>query len=156
MEKILEMLTRIAALWGAALSTYILVRMIRAEKPNIFVTYGWSYDFDNVGMNDLPKALLLQAVNHSKREVVVNSLCLEIPGFCRITPLFLATKRARNTTHNKYSINKDRLKNGDQIDVYFDYYMLIKTAAEQRNEVATSSSRSLRGFSRKLLFQFVV
>ena len=126
----IEVLTPIIAFWGAALSTYIYVKKTMSDRIKMSVTYGWGYsELDTM----IPEVLTLHAVNSCRRDVVVGSLTLEVPGLCRITPLFLdwdksdeyEYSRGEKTSQNKYVDEDQRLRPGDRIEASFDYKELV-------------------------------
>ncbi|MCY3813471.1 MAG: hypothetical protein OXH15_16880 [Gammaproteobacteria bacterium] len=79
-------LTPVVAIYGAGLATWTALRGWRADKPSVFVSYGWVFD---IPMGANPSALTLTAVNDGRRDLIVESLSLEVPGYCCITPAFL-------------------------------------------------------------------
>ena len=131
MPNLTEILIAIVAVYGAALSTYMLVRRIQSEKPKVLVAHGWTYALGEKGMDKTPTSLDIQAVNHGARDVVVQSLCLEIPDLCRITPKFLASMSGDSSPNNKYPVSNTRLKCGDQTDISFDYDALSMMLTER-------------------------
>lgn len=131
MVDLVDILVAIVAVYGAVLSTYMLVRRIRSDRFNIFVTHGWAYSLSDNSMDKSPKSLTISAVNHGAREVVIESLCLEIPSFCRITPMGLELMNGGSCPNNKYPVEKTRLKCGDQIEASFDYAALSKILTQR-------------------------
>ena len=138
-ESIMSVLTPILAIYGAALSTYICVRSIRSERVKVFVTHGWTYGITAEGLeaSQSPENLQLCAVNECRQDVVVSSLTLDIPGFCRITPQFLEYNKKttlldslsfviRRPDAKRRQAAQDILKPGHQLDVSFDYAALVE------------------------------
>ena len=124
MLTIAEAVTGAVAIYGAALSSYIFFRNRRLERNVLSVTYGWSYSVP--GPMDVPELLKLEATNTCRHEVVVFSLSLDIPGFCRITPAFLDKEGDKEDTKNEYFSEGARLKPGEQISATFDYAELMQ------------------------------
>ena len=78
-------------------------------------------------VHDKPDVLLIYAVNRGRHEVVVSSLCIEIPELCRITPLFVDKMTESEHTNNKYPLEEnDRLKSGQRLEISFDNHTLIE------------------------------
>ena len=130
-ESIMSVLTPILALYGAVLSTIIYIREIRSERVQVFVSHGWSYGFIAEGLPDSPERLELRAVNTCRQDVVVSSLALEIPGFCRIAPEFLEYDKRETVLDNLSSVirrpdSPQVLKPGHQHEVSFDYSQLVE------------------------------
>lgn len=130
------MLTPVLALYGAVLSTIIYIREIRSERVQVFVSHGWSYGYTAEGMANSPERLELRAVNTCRQDVVVCSLALEIPGFCRIAPEFLGYGKRETVSENLSSVSRrpdsprrkkthQVLKPGHQLEVSFDYSQLV-------------------------------
>lgn len=120
----LDILIAIIAVYGAALSTYMLVRRVRSDKTKVVVTHGWSYNIRNNRMDNRPEYLGICAVNHSRKEVVVQSLSLEIPGLCLIAPGFLEIYGGDKSPNNRNLTEDTRLRCGDKAEVSFDCKML--------------------------------
>ena len=136
-ESIISVLTPLLALYGAGLSTYICIRGIRSKRVQVFVTHGWSYGFTTEGMADSPESLELSAVNTCRQDVVVSSLTLDIPGFCRIAPGFFEYVKRETVLDNLSSVIRrpdspqrkethQVLKPGHQLEVSFDYSQLVE------------------------------
>ncbi|MDE2805353.1 MAG: hypothetical protein OXN18_09445 [Gemmatimonadota bacterium] len=145
-ESVVSLLTPILAVYGAALSTYICIRNIRSERVKIFVTHGWSFAVTGKGPEESPEKLQLCAVNECRQDVVVGSLTLEIPGFCRITPQFLEyekrpnwldsiTSVVRRPDTTKQESGHDILKPGHQLEVAFDYSRLVEALGNRGTDM---------------------
>lgn len=121
-----SILTFLVALYGAALSTFVYFRSIQTGKTNVLVSRGYSYEFSDGALSDIPDTLTLSATNFSNHEVVIVNICLEIPGFANIAPGFLVPELAnvKKSEKNKGEISRTRLKKGDSADVTFDYLSL--------------------------------
>lgn len=136
-ESIMSVLTPILALYGAVLSTIIYIKEIRSKRVQVFVTHGWSYGLTAEGMEDSPKSLELSAVNACRQDVVVSSLTLDIPGFCRISPQFLECDQRATVVDNLSSVIRrpdftqrkkthQILKPGHQLEASFDHSQLVE------------------------------
>lgn len=126
MESVSEILTPLLALYGAALSTYVFYKNMQSKQPTMFVSHGWSYDFDQRHhLDPFPTTLNIHAVNHGQSEIVVASLGLEILELFVVTPNFVDSNNAEESDYNKYDIEDKRLRHGDRIEVVFDYEKLL-------------------------------
>ena len=119
MLTVAEAVTGAVAIYGAVLSSYILYRNMRSARNKLSVTYGWSYSVP--GPVNVPQLLELEATNTGRHDMVVFSLRLDIPRFCRITPAFLDKEGNKEESKNRYFAKGVRLKPGDQISATFDY-----------------------------------
>ena len=120
----LDILVAVIAGYGAVLSTYMLVRRVRSDKTKVVVTHGWSYSIRDNRMDNRPEYLGVYAVNHSRKEVVIHSLSLELPGLCLIAPEFLEIYGGDESPNNKNLTEDTRLRYGDKAEVSFDCEML--------------------------------
>lgn len=117
-KTVVEMLTPILAMYGAILATVVAVNRLRSDRLSAFVSHGWSYSQDSLMNSAPPKHLFLHAVNNGRRDLVVSSLTLDIPGCCRIAPGFLDQFGATNIGYD--DVEGRRLSVGDRIQVQFD------------------------------------
>ena len=113
-------ITILVALYGAGLSTYLVIRNLILDKPKLSVTYGWSSPIHATTKS--PDTLTLHATNVGRREVVVYVLALELEGYVCITPGFLEYELLKfpKSDKNKNAEQKVRLKPGDDIETAFD------------------------------------
>ena len=146
MESITSALTPILALYGAVLSTYICIRTIRAERVRVFVTHGWTYGMTARGMAESPETLNLSAVNTCRKDIVVSSLALDVPGFCYITPRFLEyetpgtvldnlASAIRRATSTRRETAPEVLKPGHELEVSFDHSQLVEVLRRRGMEM---------------------
>ncbi len=134
----LGVIALVIAVYGAGVATIVAVNALRADRVSVFVSHGWSYslhfapaDSAAEGLARRPNELFLYAVNNGRRDVVVSSLMLDIPGLFRVAPGFfenaffeedgrlqmLSEEAADSETHEK---NNQRLVPGETMEVRFD------------------------------------
>ena len=102
-------------------------------------------------MADRPDALVLNALNSGRREILVSQLALDIPGFMLISPRFLTSKREnRSSRHNRYELDNARLAPGDTIDVSFDYAQLLAMLSDH----GIDTPLRVRGLCHDSLYNF--
>ena len=118
---IIAAISIIIAGYGAVLSTIVLVRRIRDDRFDVFVSHGYSYERKNLIRGNDPDALTISAVNRGKRELKSTILGIDIPDYCIITPTFLDEITNADSENNKCIDEKITLKPGDKIEASFDY-----------------------------------
>ena len=119
----IALLTPILAVYGAGLSTYLCVKAVRSDRIQVAVTHGWGYSPEALRESKSPEELTISAVNECRREIVMTSLTLEIPGLARIVPAFLEPFGAKKE-RLKEEPDQTRLMPGDKIEVSFDHSAL--------------------------------
>lgn len=134
---VVEVTALVIALYGAIVATIVAVQGLRADRASVFVSHGWSYSVDDFVRpgHPQPHELLLTAVNSGRRDVVVRSLGLEIPGlgavvspeFVESTLIqedgrlqFLPQKAAESRPQERYRRNDRRLTPGEKMELRFD------------------------------------
>ena len=127
MDEVVQIGTALIAFYGAVFSTVLFFRQKRLDRPKIEVSHAFHYAVAPDRKRDAPPAaLLVQAVNSGRQELVVTHLALEIPGFTAITPSFLTLKRGnRKSRYNRPQLDKARLRPGDMMETSFDYAQLL-------------------------------
>ena len=128
LNSISEIITTIAALWGAGLSSYLAYKNLISDKPKMFVTCGWSYPVIGGIMDSSPNVLNLEATNAGRREVIVHVLSLEVEGQFYISPSFLENELVKfpRSENNKNADQNKRLKPGEKINASFDVSQLMQ------------------------------
>lgn len=108
------------SLYGAGLATYLGFKRIQSQRPRAFVSYGWQYSFGSNGrMEDTPNALVLYAVNDGPKDIVFESIGLEIDGIPSvIVPAWLNNFREEN--HNREHGENTKLHCGEKVQVALD------------------------------------
>lgn len=114
----------VVSLYGAVLATYLGVRRIQSQQSKAFVSYGWQYSLGSNGhMEDTPNALILYAVNDGSKDIVFESIGIEIDGIPTIiVPAFLNNFREEN--HNKEHGDNTKLRCGEKVQVALDNHAL--------------------------------
>ena len=122
---LVDTLTLLIAGYGAILSSVIFVKNVKSERPNVFVSHGYSYDRETLISRRDPEELTVVATNHGKREIKVKMLGIEIPGYCIVSPIFFNGFAELRSDHNKGMDENVTLKYGDEIQISFDYRHLM-------------------------------
>lgn len=111
-----QVVTLLVALYGAVVATILGYQRFRSDRLSVFVSFGWTLG----RRKGTAAALTLEAVNDGRRDVVVSSLTLEIPGICRVTPAFLESLSSTSVRHQKEPAHHLRLRPGETTQAVFD------------------------------------
>ena len=125
MPSALEWITLAIAGYGAVVSSYLGFRHLKAQKPMMSVTHGWTYGSENIRGNDTRECLHLHAVNTGSPDIVVQILALDVPNYMVMTPSFIEFNIQSQYSEHNSKIQGQRLKSGDTLEARFDYAILL-------------------------------